>query len=262
MWLMEISCVRLGAKEGDSATIDGDGWLLGQTQRVAKARRRLGRLAVGSMLLLDERMIGCKDRGGRRRWLADGEVAMAAVLEARSRGNDLEYRPEEHSTSGLIEAFSNKYANTQLFAAWAHMKNNHAVNSVIWDINSGITMRKKNMPECAKFMANEKYARNSIKKFDLEQAKAKCTPTTTHIKVFKDNRGTIEFGVWYSFDTTVVLVGYCDADWAGCVEDRKSTSGGCFFLGNNLIAWFSKKQNCISLSTVEAEYIVALNCYG
>src|SRR3954466_436281 len=38
---------------------------------------------------------------------------------------------------------------------------------------------------------------------------------------------------------------------------EKSTSGGCFFLGNNLISWFSKKQNCVSLSTAEAEYIAA-----
>ncbi|XP_058741149.1 uncharacterized mitochondrial protein AtMg00810-like [Vicia villosa] len=42
---------------------------------------------------------------------------------------------------------------------------------------------------------------------------------------------------------------------AGSADDRKSTSGGCFFLGNNLISWFSKKQNCVSLSMAEAEYI-------
>ena len=52
-------------------------------------------------------------------------------------------------------------------------------------------------------------------------------------------------------------MGYCDADWAGSTVDRKSTSGGCFYLGNNLISWFSKKQNCVSLSTAEAEYIAA-----
>ncbi|KAL2945752.1 hypothetical protein AAZX31_U031700 [Glycine max] len=38
---------------------------------------------------------------------------------------------------------------------------------------------------------------------------------------------------------------------------EKSTSGGCFYLGTNLISWFSKKQNCVSLSTAEAEYIAA-----
>ncbi|KAA0036114.1 gag-pol polyprotein [Cucumis melo var. makuwa] len=50
---------------------------------------------------------------------------------------------------------------------------------------------------------------------------------------------------------------YYDADWVACLDDRKSTSGGCLFLGNNLTAWFSKKHNSVSLSTTEAEYIAA-----
>ncbi|CAL2273426.1 unnamed protein product [Prunus armeniaca] len=53
---------------------------------------------------------------------------------------------------------------------------------------------------------------------------------------------------------------YSDADWAGNIDDRKSTTGGCFYIGNNLVSWFSKKQNCVFLSTVEAEYIVARSC--
>jgi hypothetical protein len=43
----------------------------------------------------------------------------------------------------------------------------------------------------------------------------------------------------------------------GSANDRKSTFGGCFFLENNLISWFRKKQNCVALSTAEAEYIAA-----
>ncbi|BBN67220.1 transposable element gene [Prunus dulcis] len=54
--------------------------------------------------------------------------------------------------------------------------------------------------------------------------------------------------------------GYSDADWAGSIDDRKSTTGGCFYIGNNLVSWFSKKQNCVSLSTAEAEYIAAGSC--
>ena len=49
-------------------------------------------------------------------------------------------------------------------------------------------------------------------------------------------------------------------DWARSVDDRKSTSGGCFYLGNNLISWMSKKQNSVSLSTAEAKYIATGSC--
>ena len=44
------------------------------------------------------------------------------------------------------------------------------------------------------------------------------------------------------------------------MDDRKSTSGGCFYLGNNLISWMSMKQNSVSLSIAEAEYIAAGSC--
>ena len=49
----------------------------------------------------------------------------------------------------------------------------------------------------------------------------------------------------------------CDADWAGNIDDRKSNSSGCFYVGNNLVSWSSKKQNSISLSSSKVEYIAA-----
>jgi len=79
-------------------------------------------------------------------------------------------------------------------------------------------------------------------------------------RVIKYVKGTLDFGLHYTFETNVNLAGFCDADWAGCLDDRHSTSGGCFFLGNNLVAWHSKKQNCVSLSTAEAEYIALGSC--
>lgn len=71
-------------------------------------------------------------------------------------------------------------------------------------------------------------------------------------RIIRYVKGTVNLGIFYSKGSNGSLVGYCDADLAGSVEDRKSTSGGCFFLGNNMIAWLSKKQNSVSLSTVEA----------
>ena len=50
---------------------------------------------------------------------------------------------------------------------------------------------------------------------------------------------------------------YGDADFAGCKSDRKSSSGTCHFIEHSLVSWFSKKQNSVSLSTTEAEYIAA-----
>nr|KYP33179.1 Copia protein [Cajanus cajan] len=56
------------------------------------------------------------------------------------------------------------------------------------------------------------------------------------------------------------LVGYSDSDFAGCKIDRKSTSGTCHFIGSTLVSWHSKKQNSVTLSTAEAEYIAAISC--
>ena len=90
-------------------------------------------------------------------------------------------------------------------------------------------------------------------------ARYQADPKESHLSsvkriIFYVN-GTSNYGIWYSFDTNASLVGFSDVDWAGNCDDRKSTPSGCFFLGNNLVSWFCKKQNSISLSTAEAEYI-------
>ena len=53
----------------------------------------------------------------------------------------------------------------------------------------------------------------------------------------------------------LLLRGYTDADWAGDVDERKSTSGFIFLLGNSAISWSNKKQTCVALSTMESEFI-------
>jgi hypothetical protein len=69
---------------------------------------------------------------------------------------------------------------------------------------------------------------------------------------------TFNYGIKYDSTTFTNLVGYCDSDWAGCTEDRRSTSGQIFLLGTSVISWSSKKQATVALSSAEAEYI-ALN---
>jgi len=79
-------------------------------------------------------------------------------------------------------------------------------------------------------------------------------------RIFKYLQGTQNYGLWYPRDTDLTLHAYTDADWAGSVDDRKSTSGGAFFMGSRLVSWFSKKQSSIALSTAEAEYVAAASC--
>ncbi|XP_075665478.1 secreted RxLR effector protein 161-like [Castanea sativa] len=79
-------------------------------------------------------------------------------------------------------------------------------------------------------------------------------------RIIKYVKTTANFGAWYNKDTNDVLVGYFDADWAGNADDRKSTSRSCFYVGNNLVSWMSKKQTSISLSTAEAKYIATGSC--
>ncbi|KAA0026241.1 putative mitochondrial protein [Cucumis melo var. makuwa] len=92
-------------------------------------------------------------------------------------------------------------------------------------------------------------------------ARYQVSPHMSHLhsmkRILKYVLGRANYGLWYTFDMLSIVVGFCDADWVRCIDDRESTSSGCFFLGNNLTAWFSKKQNSISLSISEAEYITA-----
>ena len=73
------------------------------------------------------------------------------------------------------------------------------------------------------------------------QANLKESHMTTLKRIIKYIKTTAEFGVWYNKDTSDVLAWYSDADWAGNADDRKSTLGGCFYMGNNLVSWMSKK---------------------
>jgi hypothetical protein len=91
-----------------------------------------------------------------------------------------------------------------------------------------------------------------------------CAPKQIHlvaiIRILKYLKGTMNYGLWYPKNQNFQLTSYSDADWENCVDERKSTSGGAFFLGDLLVAWISKKQGSISLSTTEVEYIVLAAC--
>ena len=76
-------------------------------------------------------------------------------------------------------------------------------------------------------------------------ARFQTAPKESHLTVVKwiirYINGTFDYEIWHSGDLNECLAGYSDADWVGCIDDRKSTSNGCFYLGNNLVSWMSKK---------------------
>ncbi|GJT46526.1 gag-pol polyprotein [Tanacetum coccineum] len=73
--------------------------------------------------------------------------------------------------------------------------------------------------------------------------------------------GTINMGLWYLKDSGFELIAFSDADHAGCVDTRKSTSRGIQFLGDKLVSWMSKKQDCTAMSSAEAEYVaLSVSC--
>lgn len=89
-------------------------------------------------------------------------------------------------------------------------------------------------------------------------------PTELHYqaakRVLRYIKGIMNYRILYTREGMEVLKGYTDSDYAGDVTDRKSTSGYVFMLSGGTVAWSSKKQPIVALSTTEAEYMAASSC--
>jgi hypothetical protein len=73
-------------------------------------------------------------------------------------------------------------------------------------------------------------------------------------RILRYIKGTLDFGLHIGVSDPCSVTAYSDVDWAGCPDTRRSTSGLCVFLGDNLISWSSKRQTTVSQSSAEAEY--------
>ncbi|GJZ71458.1 hypothetical protein Tco_0635309 [Tanacetum coccineum] len=148
------------------------------------------------------------------------------------------------------------------------------------------------------FMSQDKYVAEILKKFDFACVKTastpietqkplvkeeevmilmfhhivcacsrfQVTPKTSHLsavkRIFRYLKGKPKLGLWYPRESSFDLESYSDSDYAGANLDRKSTTGGCQFLGRRLITWQCKKQTIVATSTTEAEYVAAASCCG
>ncbi|GKB98662.1 hypothetical protein Tco_0984799 [Tanacetum coccineum] len=97
-------------------------------------------------------------------------------------------------------------------------------------------------------------------------ARFQVTPKVLHLhavkRIFRYLKGQPKLGLWYPRDSPFDLEAFSDSDYAGASLDRKSTTGGCQFLGKRLISWQCKKQTIVANSTTEAKYVAAANCCG
>nr|GEZ97478.1 Gag-Pol polyprotein [Tanacetum cinerariifolium] len=96
-------------------------------------------------------------------------------------------------------------------------------------------------------------------------ARYQAQPTEKHLtavkRIFRYLKDTIHMGLWYPKDIGFELTAFLDLDHAGCLDSCKSTSGGIQFLGGDkLVSWSSKKQDCTSMSSAEAEYVSLSAC--
>ena len=89
-------------------------------------------------------------------------------------------------------------------------------------------------------------------------------PRESHLlatkRIFRYLNETENLGLWCSKNSSLDVLAYSDSNFTGCKLDRKSTSGVCYFLGENLISWSSRKQNSIAPSSTKAEYVTVGSC--
>ncbi|KAL7102369.1 hypothetical protein ACP275_08G116100 [Erythranthe tilingii] len=135
------------------------------------------------------------------------------------------------------------------------------------------------------FISQRRYANDLLRRFGIGESKEKAAPMEPHLKLRKDEgklltdsrkfrqlvvpnldaarrilryvKGSLDHGLLYTKSDTFRLSSFTDADWAGDVNDRHSTSGYCFNTGSAMVSWCSKKQSVVALSSSEAEYVAA-----
>ncbi|GKA78368.1 putative ribonuclease H-like domain-containing protein [Tanacetum coccineum] len=97
-------------------------------------------------------------------------------------------------------------------------------------------------------------------------ARFQVTPKASYLNVVKRIfwylKHQPKLGLWYPRDSPFELEALLDSDYGGASLDRKSTTGGCQFLGRRLISWQCKKHTIMANSTTEAEYVAVANCCG
>ncbi|GKD60309.1 hypothetical protein Tco_1297818, partial [Tanacetum coccineum] len=109
------------------------------------------------------------------------------------------------------------------------------------------------------FINQDKYVDEILKKFGFSTMKTASTPMETSKGLLKDAKAEDDDVYLYRSMIGSLMYLTASSDYAGASLDRKSTTGGCQFLGSRLISWQCKKQIIVGNSTTKAEYVAASN---
>ncbi|GJV00504.1 hypothetical protein Tco_1329774 [Tanacetum coccineum] len=103
-----------------------------------------------------------------------------------------------------------------------------------------------------------------VEDVDVTSLQFQVTPKVSHLhavkRIFRYLKHQPNLGLWYPKDSPFHLEAFSDSDYAGDNHDRRSTSGGCQYLGRRLVSWQCKKQTIVAISSTEAEYVAAASC--
>nr|GEV19084.1 retrotransposon protein, putative, Ty1-copia subclass [Tanacetum cinerariifolium] len=154
--------------------------------------------------------------------------------------------------------------------------------SAMGELTFFLRLQVKQLPDEI-FISQDKYVKDMLKKFDMESVRTATTPYEVPKHKSKDEPDdAINVHLYRSMIVSLMyltasrpdimftvsawsrhqLVAYNDSDYAGSHGDRKSTTGGCQFLGGRLISWQCKKQTVIATSSTKAKYVAAASCCG
>ncbi|GJX76633.1 putative ribonuclease H-like domain-containing protein [Tanacetum coccineum] len=184
-----------------------------------------------------------KNRENTRRVVPLEITTSNALVSYDGFGYDWSDQAEEGPTNFALMAYSSTSSNSENLRT--SKLNAIAYKTGLESVEARLLVYKKTVCAFARYQVNLKVSHLHVVK-----------------RIFRYLKGQPKLGLWYPKDSPFDLVAYTDSYYARASLDRKSTTGGCQFLGSRLISWQCKKQTMVANSTTEAEYVAALSCCG
>ncbi|TXG70554.1 hypothetical protein EZV62_005489 [Acer yangbiense] len=192
----------------------------------------------------------------------DGEKKVDKILRRSLVGNLLYLtttRPDIMFAANLLSRIMNNPTQKH-FGCANDMKRTYGY---VFSLGSGVFSWLSNKQQSVAQSSTEADYKARYHVYCKLAVKIMNNPTQKHFgvgkRVLRYIQGTMNYGIKYGRNFEVILIGFCDRDWAGCADDMKRTYGYVFSLDSCVFSWLSKKQQSIAQSSAEVEYVSASN---